>query len=111
MSESVTVPALTPTVAEPPRRARQAPGPATSRSRVWRDALASPVVFGVTAALFVALFAKPMQLLALDWWNNPEAGHGLLLAPLAFWLAYRQGVLDDARPNVRLGLLISLAGD
>lgn len=106
MSETVPVPALSPAIAEPHRPATLAPAPATSRSRVWRDAVASPLVVGVTAALFVALFAKPMQLLALDWWNNPEAGHGLLLAPLAFWLAYRSGVLDDARPSIKLGLLI-----
>jgi exosortase len=55
-------------------------------------------------ALFAALFARPMQLLAVDWWTDPEAGHGLLLAPLAFWLLWRAGLRPDARPSPMLGL-------
>jgi hypothetical protein len=31
--------------------------------------------------LFAFLYARPVRLLVCDWWNNPEAGHGLLLAP------------------------------
>ncbi|MGQ0702405.1 MAG: exosortase/archaeosortase family protein [Gemmatimonadales bacterium] len=38
---------------------------------------------------FVALFGEPVMALARDWWNDPEAGHGLLLAPAALWLAWR----------------------
>ncbi len=88
-----------------------APASAPERAgvRMWRDALGSPVSSAVTALLFVVLFANPMQKLAWDWWNNPEAGHGLLLAPLALWFIYRGRIRDDARPAVKLGLLI-LAG-
>ena len=58
----------------------------------------------LAAAAFVALFAKPATLLARDWWNNPDAGHGLLLAPLALYLAWRSGIRADARTNMLLGL-------
>ena len=42
-----------------------------------------------TAVAFAVLFAKPIYLLARDWWTMPEAGHGLLLAPVAIWMAWR----------------------
>ena len=58
-----------------------------------------------TAAAFVVLFAHPAVLLARDWWSNPEAGHGLLLAPVAVWLAWKKGWVDS-KPNTWLGLLI-----
>lgn len=90
-------------VRQPPRRT------SLRDHRLVRDLLASPVPAAVAALLFVLLFAKPMQLLARDWWNNPEAGHGLLLAPLAVWLVWRDGVREGARPNVRLGLLMIFA--
>jgi exosortase len=60
-----------------------------------RPALALPVA--VAALAFVILFQKPAQLLAHDWWTNPEAGHGLLLAPLALWLAWRRGLLPNRK--------------
>jgi len=47
-----------------------------------------------------------MALLARDWWNNPEAGHGLLLAPLAVWFAWKAGIAPDARPNRALGVAV-----
>lgn len=40
----------------------------------------------------------------LLWWNDPESGHGLLLAPVAMWLAWRAGVASDAQPQRVLGL-------
>lgn len=60
----------------------------------------------LTAVLFVILFAQPMMTLGRDWWNNPDAGHGLLLAPLALWLAWRKGIRPDARPNLALGIAL-----
>jgi exosortase len=56
-----------------------------------------------TTALFAFLYARPAYLLARDWWNNPEAGHGLLLAPLAVWFAFQKGVGDDVKPGRALG--------
>ncbi len=64
----------------------------------------------VTAALFAFLFARPAYLLVRDWWSNPEAGHGLLLAPLALWFAYKSGVRPDARPNHATGAVLIVAG-
>ncbi|MFZ5624248.1 MAG: exosortase/archaeosortase family protein [Gemmatimonadota bacterium] len=62
----------------------------------------------VAGLLFAMLFAQPARLLALDWWNDPDAGHGLLLAPLAVWLAWRRGFVAQARPNVVLGAVLLL---
>lgn len=59
-----------------------------------------------TAIAFVILFAQPMRSLGLEWWNNPEAGHGLLLAPLAVWLAWRRGFVAERRSQVVLGSLL-----
>jgi exosortase len=58
---------------------------------------------------FAVLFAEPAYLLARDWWNDPEAGHGLLLAPVSIWLVWRAGVRADAAPNriLGIGLLVS----
>lgn len=65
-----------------------------------------PVALG--AAGFVFLFWTPFRLLLSDWWSDPEAGHGLLLAPLAVWLAWRAGLVERAKANPRpiLALLI-----
>lgn len=63
----------------------------------------------VAAIAFAILFWDPMRTLLRDWWNDPEAGHGLLLGPLAVFLAYRRGVVETIRPQVWLGLSL-LAG-
>ncbi len=55
---------------------------------------------------FAVLFAEPMYLLARDWWNDPEAGHGLLLAPVSIWLVWRAGIRPSAAPNRVLGVAI-----
>jgi exosortase len=59
-----------------------------------------------TAVLFAVAFARPMQLLVRDWLTDPDMTHGLLLAPLAVWLAWRAGRVPDARPRVLAGALI-----
>jgi len=63
----------------------------------------------LTVITFAALFAHPAKLLALDWWNNPEAGHGLLLFPVSLWFGYKSGIRKDAAPNMWLGIAIVLA--
>jgi exosortase len=60
----------------------------------------------VAAAAFLILFANPLRLLAIDWWTDPDAGHGLLLAPLALWLAWRSGLVAERRPQRLLGSLL-----
>jgi exosortase len=63
-------------------------------------------VFVVGAAAFAILFYQPFLLLVRDWWELPEAGHGLLLAPIAIWLAWRAGVRPGASGNVAVGLTL-----
>jgi exosortase len=58
----------------------------------------------LTAIAFLLLFAQPLASLVHDWWTLPEAGHGLLLAPVAVWLAWKAGIRRDASGNVVLGL-------
>ena len=62
----------------------------------------------VTAALFAVLFAHPLRMLVWEWWNNPEAGHGLLLAPIALYFAWKAGIDPAARPNRVLGVVLLL---
>ena len=38
----------------------------------------------------------------------PEAGHGLLLAPVAIWMAWRSGIDPEAKPNRTLGVTLLL---
>lgn len=58
------------------------------------------------AVAFAALFSQPLVGLVRDWWVMPEAGHGLLLAPIAVWLAWRDGRHPSAAPQMRLGAAI-----
>lgn len=71
-----------------------------------RPAAALPWV--VAAIAFAFLFSKPAQLLVNDWWNNPEAGHGLLLAPIAIWQAWKRGLREDRRASIGWGVAILL---
>lgn len=64
--------------------------------------------WAATAAAFAILFGKPIYLLARDWWTMPEAGHGLLLAPVAIWMAWKSGIGPDAKPNRALGVTLLL---
>jgi len=72
-----------------------------------RDPFAlAPLVFAALA--FTVLFAQPARLLVADWWGDPDAGHGLLLAPLAVWLGWRAGV-SEIRPNRLIGVALLLS--
>lgn len=75
-----------------------------SRRLEWASALP----LGLAVVAFALLFAKPALLLVKDWWNDPEAGHGLLLAPAAAWLIWKKGLLPERTRGVALGLLILL---
>jgi exosortase len=59
-----------------------------------------------TALTFAVLFARPIDMLVRDWWTVPEAGHGLLLAPVAIWLAWRSGIDSSSKPNRGLGVFL-----
>lgn len=73
--------------------------------RLPHDA-AARAALAVTAAVFALLFLQPFTNTASAWWNDPEAGHGLLLAPLALILAWRRGADPSASPNRAMGLTI-----
>ena len=59
-----------------------------------------------TLVAFILLFRQPFVSMVNDWWNLPEAGHGLLLAPVAIWLAWREGIRKDASPNHVAGIAV-----
>jgi exosortase len=65
----------------------------------------SPAVLAAIA--FAILFSKPAGLLVRDWWNDPDAGHGLLLAPLAIWLAWRSGLVRSRPARVSGALILT----
>lgn len=63
----------------------------------------------VALIAFAVLFSKPAQLMVSEWWNNPEAGHGLLLAPIALWQAWKRGLLERRAPSIAWGSAILLS--
>lgn len=65
--------------------------------------------YALTLVAFAMLYAKPARMLADAWWNDPNNGHGLLLAPLSLWFAYRSGIRDDAKPQRWLGVTMIVA--
>ena len=101
---------------EPGRRAAAPrgglPAAAAVEARAFATALRRAMTpWGIaTSLLFAFLYARPAYLLARDWWVNPEAGHGLLLAPLALWFAWRAGIVPNARPNRALGGALLVGG-
>jgi exosortase len=66
------------------------------------------IVAALTSVAFVLLFFEPARLLVRDWWSLPEASHGLLLAPVAVWLAWRSGLSSEAAPQPLLGAAVLL---
>jgi exosortase len=65
-----------------------------------------PVILVIVT--FALLFAQPLAQLVRDWWTLPEAGHGLLLAPVSIWLAWKAGIRPGAQGNVALGVTMLL---
>jgi exosortase len=66
----------------------------------------APVPAIVAGLAFLVLYAQPLSSLVSQWWSDPDAGHGLLLAPLALWLAWRRGRAPGAAPQPVLGLVL-----
>ncbi|HEY7569313.1 MAG TPA: EpsI family protein [Gemmatimonadaceae bacterium] len=81
----------------------QSPG-ASPRDRTLRLSAVA-----LTVVTFVVLFAQPIANLVRTWWTSPDAGHGLLLVPVALILAYRQGVRPGARGQTALGIALIVA--
>ncbi len=65
--------------------------------------LAPAIIAGLA---FAFLFYSPFTTLLRDWWNDPEAQHGLLLGPLAIFLAWKRGIRKGAAPEPLLGTLL-----
>lgn len=64
----------------------------------------APVIVGGLA--FMWLFWEPFVTLLRDWWSDPEAGHGLLLGPLAVYLMVRSGLVPGRRAAPVLGSVL-----
>jgi len=80
---------------------------ARARARLAAPAAAAAPL--VAAAAFALLFWRPAATLARDWWSDPNAGHGLLLGPVALWLAWRAGVVARPVPRHRAGMALLVA--
>lgn len=63
----------------------------------------------LTAAAFCAFFAQPLTSTFAVWWTDPDAGHGLLLMPVALWLGWRSGLSPEAAAHPRIGLVLQVA--
>jgi exosortase len=63
----------------------------------------------VAGLAFVVLFANPFLGLVHTWWTDPDAGHGLLLFPVALWLAWRDGIDEQAKPDLKWGTALLVA--
>ncbi len=72
--------------------------------RALRQRATPPLILAAVA--FAVLYWEPFVTLLRDWWSDPEAGHGLLLGPLAVWLAWKRGLVSKPRPAVISGVVI-----
>ncbi len=70
--------------------------------------LRTPVPLLAAGLAFLVAFGLPMATLLRDWWSDPDSGHGLLLFPVAVWLAWKRGLVE-AKPQPRLGLALLIA--
>ncbi len=64
----------------------------------------------LVAALVIALYFRILPDLAMDWWTDPGSSHGMLIPPLALyiaWMARHRTLAEPAVPDVRgLGLTL-----
>jgi len=83
-----------------------APGEEPSRFQ-WLGTAPAPAF--VAGLAFLLLFWDPLRTLLRDWWSDPDAGHGLLLGPLAVYLAWKRGPVASPRAQPGWGLAILAA--
>lgn len=91
--------------------ARTGPLEPAEAHRAWHlhaVSQATLLSLGATGLTFAILFAQPFMTLAHDWWTSPEAGHGLLLFPVALWSAWKTGIRAEARGDHALGVILLL---
>lgn len=68
--------------------------------KTWRDWLAP----GLISALLVGIYASPFAALVRDWWtDNQGASYGVLIPPLALYIAYARRARTFAVPARRDG--------
>lgn len=77
---------------------------ASSRSAGGVVLEAAPWIAAVAA--FAILFRRPIADTVTLWWTNPDWGHGLLLVPVAGFLAWRGGFDPARKAQPLLGAVI-----
>ena len=68
-----------------------------------------PILLGVAIAI---LYRNILRELALDWWNNPDYSHGLILPFVTVYLIWtqRKQMASEAAAPSNFGLLVMLGG-
>ena len=79
---------------------------ATTSALPISDWKKTPVPLLLAGLAFLIAFGEPMATLGRDWWSDPEAGHGLLLFPIAVWLAWKRGIVPEPKPQPALGMAL-----
>ena len=57
-------------------------------------------------AAFALLYMPAMRMLIRDWLHDADAGHGLLLAPLAIYIAWKRGLVENHKARPIFGSLM-----
>jgi len=65
-----------------------------------------PVPWVVAGLAFFFLFFESASTLLQDWWNDPDAQHGLLLGPVAVYLAWKRGLGKSVAPQPIMGIVL-----
>jgi exosortase len=67
---------------------------------------------GVISSLACVLFARVLMDMAHDWWHQPELSQGMLLPPLALFVAWidRRRILSSRAAPDRRGVLLTAIG-
>lgn len=81
--------------------------PSVASRENWISGVCIPILV-VVAALGV-LYGKVLKELALDWWNEPSLSHGMLIPPLALYIAWlkRNDILAHPAEVDSRGLLLT----
>lgn len=72
-------------------------------ARLGAPSRAGLALAAANGAAFLLLFGPSMLMLVRDWVRSPEYGHGLIVAPIAVWLAWRRRVAEPD-PSFAAGL-------
>src|SRR5579863_8797369 len=85
---------------------------ALSIKRVERLGAATWIQTAAVVALTTALYVRVIPDLAVEWWTEEASSYGMLVPPMAFYIAFqrRQITLSlPAKPDVRGLWLVGLA--